>query len=53
MIFSGWWDPSIATGSFVVREGIPSIRDEEWRIGKMRRITIAERIIPLLMGASL
>jgi hypothetical protein len=52
MLSSDWWDVSKATGITVVIEGIPSMRDEDWRRGKMRRITIATRIIALLMGAA-
>jgi hypothetical protein len=53
VISSVWLDGSDgAIGSTVVKEGIPGKRDEELRIGKTRRITIAVRIIPLLRGAA-
>jgi hypothetical protein len=52
MIFSDLWDVSNAMGSTVVTEGISGMRDEELRMGKMRRMMIAVRIIPLRMGAA-
>jgi hypothetical protein len=53
MIFSVWLDGSDeAMGSTVVIEGIPGMRDEELRMGKMRRMRIAVRIIPLRIGAA-